>query len=137
MRLDAADQAEIVRSWQQGAETAALAGEYGVSQRTIQRLLQGIEKPPPQLEVTLGETVADAVEELLARLGEPDPMRVASARALAARLDRASPREALALSSALVALVDQLRQTGRQPDALDKLQARRQARQLALAGRDT
>jgi plasmid maintenance system antidote protein VapI len=116
-----------------GQSIAALAAAFGVSERQVRRLVEGIEKPPPAFAVRAGETVETALERFLADTNRDlgDEVRAATARALARRLDRADSRAAPALARALVDVLANLRGET-DPDALEQLRRRRATRLLAL-----
>jgi hypothetical protein len=133
MKLDDRARVDLTARFLAGASPAELAQEFGVSLRTAQRVVQGVHRPEPRLEVAPGQAVVDALEALLAQLADPDALQVAAARALAIRLDNAGPRDAPALVTALFEQVEELRRASGPPSQLDLIRARRDAVRLLEA----
>jgi len=125
----------------EGWPVAALAARFGISATHVGRLLRGVQRPSIASSHDDGEAVgaADAVAAFLAEesdLSGADEVLAAVALLLAAKLDgcaasasaaaaQAMPRLAAELASALDALRDGV---PREPDAVDLLRARRDAR---------
>ena len=123
----------VARPLRAGETIAALAEAFGVTERHVRRLTEGIEPPPPSFTVDSDESVQVAVERFLKDV-EQDPqgeVRAAAARALVRRLDKADTRAAPALARALIDLIEDLRE-GVGSDKVDELRRRRVARLLAL-----
>jgi hypothetical protein len=114
-----------------GAPVEDLAERFGVTERHVWRLVEGVVRTPPPLKVE--GSVRAAVERFLDAVGELDATDVVAAETvllLATRLDRADARTSPALADRLVALCDDLRFRHREPDRIDALAAKREARLL-------
>jgi hypothetical protein len=116
-----------------GASPADLAVEFGVSERHVHRLVEGLEREPLELG---GGSVEDAVTRFLQgrspRLTAREQVTAEAALAVARRLDRADSRSAAGLANQLVDLVGFLRGEEK-PDRIDQLIERRATRRLAAA----
>ena len=99
----------------------------------MRRLVAGVRRDAPPLKVET--TVEDAVVVFLEGL-ELDAADVVTAETLlllARKLDRADSRTAPALADRLVSLCHALRLRSREPDRIDELVRRREARRLSVA----
>jgi hypothetical protein len=121
---------ELRGAFAAGATPGELALAYEVTERHVWRLCQGIERRLPRVEGSVAEATERFLEGL--RLDAGDEVVASAARLVAARLDKADARTTSALAEKLVDLCQQLALRHRQPDRLDDLIARRQARRLRL-----
>jgi hypothetical protein len=116
--------------WARGGSPGELAVAYGISERHVRRLCVGVERHLPRVE----GSVTSAVEQFLDGLvldGRTDSVLAETARLVACRLDKADGRTTPALAERLIGLCHDLAFRHREPDALDDLVARREARLLA------
>ena len=136
---------DVTRIRERAAEGAAqkdLAEEFSVSERYIRRLVRGDARP--QLggldRDTAIRDVRAAVDRFLAGL-DLDPAQevdAAAARALADKLDALGSSQTAGAAAAapllareLLATISELRGDVREPDELDEIRGRREARLLA------
>jgi hypothetical protein len=135
-RLEGSEVADIRARRECGESVAMIAAAYGMSERHISRLVQGVAPGvASRFEPAAGQPVADSLEGFISTLVLDDGgrMRAEIARALAVRLDRCGPREAAPLAKQLAVAVGELERGDRKPDRIDELIARRNARRLAHA----
>jgi hypothetical protein len=113
-----------------GAPVAELAVAFELSERHVRRLCAGLERRLPHVDP--GESVEAAMQRFLDDLELDAPSRVTASAALlvARRLDHADARSTPALVERLVGLCQQLAIRNREPDRVDELVARREARRL-------
>lgn len=142
-KLSDADVARLRELAGEGVPPAELAGRFGVTRRHVGRILRGEQRQ--QLggldRDTAQESVAKAVERFVGglELDAAGEVRAESARVLAAKLDSArrsdtatAAHAAPGLARALLDTVASLRERHREPDRLDDLRMRREARLLAM-----
>jgi transcriptional regulator with XRE-family HTH domain len=142
-KLSDADVANIRKRAAEGESASQLAGDFGVSRRHVGRIIRGDARP--QLGGLDRDTIAVAnvrvaVDRFLADLDltPGDLVLAETARTLGDKLDQvreswtaASAAAAPQLAYRLVETVAALRGDEGEPDALDDLQRRREARLLA------
>lgn len=133
-KLDVDDVEALRDGYRSGMTVDALAVAFGVSERHVRRLVEGIEPPRPVFRVDPDQTVAAALAQFLATVDGDgrDGTLAAVALALASRLDRAGTRDAPALARSLVDVLAELDDAATEPDAIDLLRRRHDARRLAL-----
>jgi hypothetical protein len=144
-KLSDADVAQIREMPGEGLSASQIADQFGVSRRHIGRILLG--QARPQLGgldrdlVTKGN-VRSAVDRFLAdlNLDPADVVRAETARTLATKLDQAGGDSTAASSTSaphiarqLIDVIEDLRGGNREPDQLDLIRKRRDARRLAMA----
>jgi transcriptional regulator with XRE-family HTH domain len=140
-RISDEDLARLRLLGEEGWSLAALAARFGISATHVGRLLRGVQRPSIASSHDDGEAVgaADAVAAFLAEesdLSGADEVLAAVALLLAQKLDGCAASDAAAaaqamprLAAQLVAVLDALRDGAlREPDAVDLLRARRDAR---------
>jgi hypothetical protein len=127
-RLTERERDDLVEAFAGGATHGELAVAFGISERHVRRLVAGVVPAPEPLAVST--TVEAAVEEFLdgLELDTASAITAEAALAVARRLDRADVRSAANLAARLVDLVADLRWQNREPDAVDDLIRRREAR---------
>ena len=130
MKLSPEQLGEIRKRYALGGLAGELADEYGVRERHVRRLVAGVRRDAPRLKVET--TVEDAVVVFLdgLELDSADVVTAETLLLLARKLDRADSRTAPALADRLVNLCEGLRLRSREPDRIDELIARREARLL-------
>jgi hypothetical protein len=136
------DVARLRDLWTQGWSAPDLAAEFSISRQHVGRLVREEQRAVAVAgrEVAIGD-VSAAVDEFLdgAELRGGDEVLAATARALAVKLDACTASEAVAAAAAaprlaaeLAEVLDRLRGTAvYQPDKLDELRARIQAKRRA------
>jgi len=145
-KLSDADVTRIRELWSEGWSAGDLADEFGVSRQHVGRLVREEQRSTVaglDADRVQADGVGAAVDRLLDEIDTAgvDAAIAAVARALASQIDAcaqagtASAAQALArLSAELVGVLDDLRGTERrEPSALARIQARREARLLASA----
>jgi Sigma-70, region 4 len=126
-RLTEQERDDLVEAFACGATHGELAVAFGISERHVRRLVAGVVSAPEPLAVST--TVEAAVEEFLdGELDTASAITAEAALAVARRLDRSDVRSAANLAARLVDLVADLRWQNREPDAVDDLIRRREAR---------
>ena len=123
---------------EEGWSLADLAARFAISPQHVGRLLRGVQRPSIASWDGEAAGVADAVDAFLdeVELGVGDEVLAATARVLAAKLDACAASDAAAAAQAMPRLAAELAsvrealQDGapREPDAVDLLRARRDAR---------
>jgi transcriptional regulator with XRE-family HTH domain len=125
----------------EGRSQSEIAEAFGVSRRTVGRVVAGESHPPAPLDVGLLRRggVSEALAAWLADRPQvgAGAVRAAAALSLAAQLDGAEGRDAAALARQLAELLGDLEAAteNREPDRVDELVARRRARLLAGGGK--
>ncbi len=143
-KITDADLARLRHLSDDGWTNQDLAEVFGVSAQHVGRLLRGEQRATiAALAETARAGVLAAVEQLVGdqELGASDLVLAATARALAAKLDSAAASDSAAaaaatprLAAALVSVLGELRDgVPHEPDGLDRLKQRREARRLAMA----
>lgn len=129
-----------------GVSRREIAERFGVSQEHVGRLLRGTRRQrigPLDAKTAARSTVAALDKFLIGlELGPAELVQAETARALAEKLDacRVSDSGVAAqatpgLAKQFLDVLEELRDSERELDAIDMLQIRRQARRLAATGR--
>jgi hypothetical protein len=128
-KLSEEDLAEIRAEFAGGRTPAELALAFDVSARHVRRLCADVERRLPQVEGSVEDAVGVFLDGL--ELDASSRVTAEAARLVARRLDRADARATPQLAERLVNLTQSLTLKHRQPDRLDELRGRHEARSLA------